>query len=576
MVSAALCMLRRFGPEFAGERRAFAAMATLGLLGVAAGVASPWPLQWLIDGLLAHAKLPAPIAAIAERSSPALAAIAIAGVSLAFALARVLSGTQQRLVEARIRERLGLAVRDRMLQQLLSLPPTIATAHRSGELVDRLVTDSNLFVRLVTKTAPEALQHLGTTAFTLAAMFAIEPRLGALGLAALPPLAWLAHRHAHTLGDASRAKRGSEGMLAGVAQEVVRGHASLQASGESELARDRFREVALRSLARGAAEARAGLRMERSLQIAQAFALAAMLALGGVLVLRGRLTVGQLTVFVAYLSQLLKPVEKINELASALAKGFAGGERLLDLLDREPAVSDRAGARELTPSQGRLAMRGVRFAYAGGPPVLRGVDLALAPGLLTALTGPSGAGKSTIVQLLARVFDPERGEVTLDGQPLAAFTLRSLRRQIAVMSQRGHLFAGTLRGALSELAPGSTDSELMRALDAVALGEFAASLPRGLDTPLGEDGVNLSGGQRQRLAFARIVLSRRPIVLLDEPTASVDAISQRILLDAMRRLAQQRTLLVVTHRSAVLEAADVVLRIEGGVLRGDTAAESAA
>jgi ABC-type multidrug transport system fused ATPase/permease subunit len=213
-----------------------------------------------------------------------------------------------------------------------------------------------------------------------------------------------------------------------------------------------------------------------------------------------------------------------------------------------------------------LELRDVCFTYGDSrkTAVLRGVNLRLVPGQLAVLVGASGAGKSTLVSLLVRLFDPSSGDIRLDGRPLAAYTLRSLRQQIAMMSQDTHLFAGSLREALTPTGERLGDADIWRALALVAMEDAVRGIPGALDAPLGEDGINLSGGQRQRLSLARAFLLDRPILLLDEPTSNVDPESEAIIASALSRMREGRTCLAITHRPSLFDHADVVYRLEAG------------
>jgi ABC-type multidrug transport system fused ATPase/permease subunit len=196
--------------------------------------------------------------------------------------------------------------------------------------------------------------------------------------------------------------------------------------------------------------------------------------------------------------------------------------------------------------------------------VLRGVNLRLQPGELAMLVGASGAGKSTILSLLVRLFDPTSGEILLDGRPLRSLTVRSLRAQMAMMSQDTHLFAGSLREALTPTGERLPDARIWDALALVAMEDFVRGVPGTLDAPLGEDGVDLSGGQRQRLSLARAFLLDRPILLLDEPTSNVDPESEAVIAAALDRLRRGRTCLAITHRLSLFDRADVAYRLEQG------------
>jgi ABC-type multidrug transport system fused ATPase/permease subunit len=272
-------------------------------------------------------------------------------------------------------------------------------------------------------------------------------------------------------------------------------------------------------------------------------------------------------VLASYLTQLLKPVERLNDIAENASKGVAGGERLVALLAQQSVVRDAPDAIAIQRARGVIELRDVWFDYGTitrRRPVLRGVNLRLEPGQLAVLVGASGAGKSTLLNLLVRLFDPTEGTILLDGRPITGITIRSLRQQIAVMSQETHLFAGSIREAL--IPDGSTvsDGRIWEALSFVALEGFVRDLPDGLDAVLGEDGLNLSGGQRQRLSLARAFLLDRPILLLDEPLSHVDAASEAVVAEALGRMRANRTCLAITHRLSLFDNADVVYRLEDG------------
>jgi ATP-binding cassette subfamily B protein len=416
-------------------------------------------------------------------------------------------------------------------------------------------------------------QNVATVLLILAVMLRLDLRLAAFGVVLVPALAAVIRHYSKRLWAASRDKRRHEGKISGLAQEIVRGLPVIQALGGERQARSRFERRNRKRLRAGVEETRVAVRMEQTLQIAQGFALALMTGAGALLVLRGQLTVGQLTVFAAYVAQLLKPIEKLNDLSETAGRGFAGGERLLALLAHEPAVTDAPGAVEVGRARGLIEFRDVRFKYPeeGGPAnderaglVLGGVDMRLEPGRLAVLVGPSGAGKSTIMSLLVRLFDPTSGDILLDGRPLREITLRSLRAQVAVMTQDTHLFSGSLRRALVPDGAEPSAERIWEALALVAMDDFVRELPRQLETKLGEDALNLSGGQRQRLSLARAFLLDRPVLLLDEPLANVDDASAAVILRALDRLRATRTCLAITHQTQLLDYADVVYRLDGG------------
>ena len=561
-------LVRAFGPDLWAHRRLLFGAYAFRLVAVAALVFSPWPLKVIIDNVIASRPLPGALQGLGAGLSPESLVL---WMSILFVAATVLGAVANALeknLSARVRERLTLSLRDRLLAHLQTMPPTFRTTRRSGELVLRLVDDSDLFVRVMTKTLPVLFQQVATVLLILAVMHRLDLRLAALGLILVPALFLVIRHYSTRLWAASRDKRKHEGKVSGLAQEIIRGLPVIQALGGENHARRRFERVNRKRLRAGVEETRVAVRMERTLQIVQGLALALTTGVGALLVLRRQLTVGELTVFAAYVAQLLKPIEKLNDLSETAGRGFAGGERLLALLDHSPLVRDEEGAVEVVRARGVVEFQNVWFEYPGEEPrgefVLRGVCLRLEPGRLHVLVGPSGSGKSTIMSLMVRLFDPSRGRVTLDGRLLREITVSSLRSQVAIMTQDTHLFSGSLRRALIPDGVEPREERIWEALALVALDDFVRSLPEGLETCLGEDALNLSGGQRQRLSLARAFLMDRPVLLLDEPLANVDAASAAVILKALDRLRRTRTCLAITHQTELLEYADVVYRLDGG------------
>ena len=559
-------VMRWSGPIVWEHRRVVGAAYLFRVAAVAAALAAPWPLKIIIDNVLSGRPLPRALRMFTSggRSEALLAAMAAAIVLIS--IFRALVESKQATLSARFRERLNTDLRDRMLAHLQLLPPTIRTTHRSGELVLRLVGDVDQFVRFQAKTIPTILEYLLTTTATMGLMLWLQPQLAAFTLVLLPALAVIVRHYGARLGAASRERRRREGDVAGLAQEIVRGLPVVQALGGDRHARRRFHELNTSSLAAGVQETRVAAQMERTIRVAHGVATALLVGSGALLVLRGRLTLGALTVLSSYLAQLLKPVERLNDIAETTSKGMAGGERLLALLEQQPTIRDAPDAIQITRARGVIELREVCFSYGGRrrADVLRGVTLRLEPGQLAVLVGASGAGKSTLLSLLVRLFDPTSGEILLDGRPLPTIAVRSLREQIGMMSQDTHLFAGSLREALSPTGERLADTRIWHALSLVAMEDFVKSIPGALDAPLGEDALNLSGGQRQRLSLARAFLLDRPILLLDEPTSNVDPESEAVIAAALGVMRQGRTCLAITHRLSLFDHADVAYRLDEG------------
>lgn len=293
---------------------------------------------------------------------------------------------------------------------------------------------------------------------------------------------------------------------------------------------------------------------------------------GGWLVIHGQMTVGSLFGFLLMINIFIRSIDRINMMMEILTKGMAGFKRFLELLDEEPDVQQRPDARPAPPFVGDIRLHNVSFGYEGnGQRVLRGVNLAIAPGETVALVGPSGAGKTTVAHLIPRFYDVDKGAITIDGIDIRDMTLRSLRRQIGIVQQDVFLFNGTLRENIAYGKLDATDDEIRRAAARAQLAEFIESLPQGYDTWVGERGTRLSGGQRQRIAIARMFLKNPPILILDEATSALDAETEVAIQKALAELAQGRTTLVIAHRLATIRHADRIFVItEQGVAEAGT------
>jgi ABC-type multidrug transport system fused ATPase/permease subunit/glycosyltransferase involved in cell wall biosynthesis len=561
-------LVNAFGRDLWEHRGPLACSYFLRSLAIGAALFAPWPLKLIIDHIITSHSTPRLFPVITLQLRPDQLVMWLAGLFLFVTVCGAVANAAEKNISARIRERLTLSIRDRLMGHLQTLAPTFRNDNRSGELVLRLVDDSDLFVRILTKTLPLLFQQFATLLLTLGVMFIVDVRLGLLASILIPVLVVVCRHYSRQLWAASRKKRRHEGKVSGLAQEIVRGMPVIQALGGESHARTKFENTNQKRLKAGVEETRVAVRMERTLQIIQGVALALVTGGGALLALRGQITIGELTLFTAYIAQLLKPIEKLNDLAETSGRGFAGGERLLALLEQQALVQDSPGAIELSRAGGVVEFRNVWFEYpdssVGRGVVLRGIDLRLEPGRLAVLQGESGAGKSTILSLLVRLFDPAQGEILLDGISLRQIKLKSLRSQVAIMTQELHLFSGTLRSVLMPAGVELGEDRLWDALSLVALDEFVRGLPQKLDTSLGEDGLNLSGGQRQRLSLARAFLLDRPILLLDEPLANVDAASAAVILKALDRLRCEKTCLAITHESSLLKYADIVYYLKDG------------
>ncbi|MGE5689545.1 MAG: ABC transporter ATP-binding protein, partial [Pseudomonadota bacterium] len=293
-------------------------------------------------------------------------------------------------------------------------------------------------------------------------------------------------------------------------------------------------------------------------------AVAVVLGYGGYLYFDGSITVGTLLAFMLYLSNFFDPVQQLSQLYNTFLAAVAALDKIMDVLDEEPEVTDAPAARPLAAIDGHVHFDDVRFRYRTGPEVLHGIDLDVPAGTTVALVGHTGAGKSTIAKLIARFYDPQEGRITIDGVDLRDVTQESLRRQLGVVPQEGFLFAGTVRDNIAFARPDAKPDEIVRAAQAVGAHDFVLRLENGYETELGERGTRLSLGQRQLIAFARALLADPRILILDEATSSVDIGTERRIEGALRTLLAGRTAFVIAHRLSTIRDADLIVVLEHG------------
>ncbi|WP_237216062.1 ABC transporter ATP-binding protein [Falsiroseomonas oryziterrae] len=463
---------------------------------------------------------------------------------------------------------LGIAIetelRRRAFDHLMKLSFRFYDGQKTGHLVGRLTKDLEEIGEVAHHGPEDLLIAVLTFAGAFALMFLVNPMLAAITLLVMPATGFIVARYGGRMTRNWQAQFGRVGAFNARIEEAVGGIRVVKAfANEAEERRlfaadnEGYRRTKLdgyRIMAAGVTLNYIGLRLVQ---------VVVMLA-GSVLIVRGAMSVGDFVAFLLLVGVLFRPLDKIAAVIETYPKGIAGFRRYRELMAIEPDIADRSDARPAPALRGALRLDGVSFGYSPGRPVLRGVDLAVAPGETVALVGPSGAGKTTLCALVPRFYDVDAGRITLDGHDIRDLTLESLRRQIGIVPQDTFLFAGTIRENIAYGRLGATDAEILEAARRARLDDLLASLPDGLDTVVGERGVRLSGGQKQRLAIARVFLKNPPVLILDEATSALDTETERAIQAALADLARGRTTLVIAHRLATIRDADRIVVVQDG------------
>jgi ATP-binding cassette subfamily B protein len=396
--------------------------------------------------------------------------------------------------------------------------------------------------------------------------FRIDPELALVAMVISPVLFMLSMAYRPRFRKRSKEVKQLESSAMGVLQEVLSAVRVVKAFGREKHEEDRY-------VHKSQAGMRARVRLDLlggsySLLVGLTTALgtACVLWIGVYHVRAGILTLGSLLLVVSYLSQLYAPLKTIGRKATSLQTHWVGLERAFSVLDQLPDVPERPNARPLVRGSGSIAFQHASFAYDEDHPVLQDICFEVPRGARVGIAGRTGAGKTTLLTLLTRFYDPTSGQILLDGVDLRDYRLADLRSQFAIVLQEPVLFSTSITENIAYARPGAAEEEIVQAAKMADAHDFILALPRGYQTVVGERGVRVSGGERQRISLARAFLKDAPILLLDEPTSSVDMKTEAAILKATERLMQDRTTFMVAHRLSTLESCDVMLQLEHGRL----------
>lgn len=434
----------------------------------------------------------------------------------------------------------------------------------TGELMSRVTNDLSALEHFVTHgsalTAVDLIRLIGGSMI----LFILDWRLAALVLIPVPILA-VSLRHYNTkIRPVYRNVRARLGDINAKLQDNLSGIRVIQAFAREEMERQRFTSESERYYRARVKGIRYWSVFFPAIRFLSAMGSVIVLGVGTVMVVKGELSLGTLVAFLSYTTSFYEPINRLTEVDNIFQEAIAAGERFFEILDETTEVKDAPDAVALPTIQGQMVFDAVTFRYGTGEKVLHDIAFAMAPGEMVALVGPSGAGKTSIANLICRFYDPNHGEITIDGHDLRRIKLSSLRQQVAVVLQDSFLFNNNVAENLLYGKPDATRKDLIQAAKAANAHEFIMQLPQGYDTEIGERGIKLSGGQKQRLALARAILADPRVLILDEATSSVDAEAEFLIQQALERVLQGRTSLVIAHRLSTIRNADKIIVLDQG------------
>lgn len=534
--------------------------------GVLMAVARPWPIKMVLDyAIIPTGRVKWVFPYHLMKGYGAMGVVSIACVLLfAVTLLWGLFIYYQRYLVAAAGQRITYTLRQRLFLRLEHLSLSFHHRQRVGDLLLRAVGDTTMLREMLVDATMIILSEFCVLIGMMSVMFALDWQLTLISLSIFPLLSLAVFQISANLRTAIRRQRKKEGRMASLFGEMLQSVAVIQVFAREAHEAERFRGSNQQFMRQGLRTVRMEANLERIAEGMIALGTGAVLWFGVGRVLTGVLTPGDLVVFTSYLASMYRPLRRIARVTSRLSKATVCSERVFDVLRVRERVKVHPDAVRAPRFKGRVTFKNVNFAYRPGEPVLNDLSFTVERGQTLALVGPNGAGKSTLCGLLPRLFDPTSGRIKIDGEKINRFTLESLREQTGVVLQESLLLAGTVRENIAYGKPEATLEEVLAAARLADAHEFIECLPDGYDTHVGERGGTLSVGQRQKIAIARAMIKDPAILILDEPTASLDPSSAAQLNQTLSALASTRTTFRASHRLADVCGADLILVLQGG------------
>ncbi len=538
------------------------------------GLAAPWPLKIIIDNVVNHHPLRGLFAWMDEifkkENEKQFAAIAAISVIIIAAIGSLASYIKDYFTES-IAQYVANNLRGRIYHHLQRLSLEYYDTHQTGKLLSTITSDVSTIQDFASSSLMNIFVDLLTIVGMLGIMFYLNAGFTLVAIAVTPFLIFFVSRFKKIIKKATREVRQDQSTMLAILQQGLESIRSVNAFGRQDMEEARLKKISLETVGAALKARRVKSVLNPVILLAVSFCTAVVLWRGADLVLNGAMTVGALTVFLWYMNKFFSPVQDLAKMINTIAQVTVALERVRAILGTHIMVAQKAGAKAPGQLTGNISFKNVSFAYVSSTPVLKELNLEIIAGQQVGVCGPTGCGKSTVASLIARFYDPTAGQVFIDGINIKDFTLDGLRSQIGFVLQETVLFYGSIRENIAYGRPEATEEEIIEAAKLANAHDFISRLPKGYDTMVGEHGATLSGGQRQRLGIARAVVRNSPILVLDEPTASLDAEAEKTVMAALQNLMKGRTVITIAHRlSTICHSDKIIVLHQGGVAEEGT------
>ena len=529
----------------------------------------PWPIKIVLDYVIGSKPPPAWMASfirsIFGQNKLAVLNFAALFVIVIAAVGAVASYTEKYLT-TKVAQWVMHDLRQTLYHHIQRLSLSFYDRTRIGDLITRVTNDIEAIQDFVSSALLGIVVDVVTLVGMLVVMLYLNWQFTLIALAVAPLLFAQVYILTRRIKDAARAVRKKESEIVSVIEEALSSIRVVKAFASEGYEEQRLEKETLESMDMALKARSIKASLSPAVDVIIAAGTCVVLWYGARLVMTGQLTSGALVVFLLYLGKMYKPMRDLSKMTDTISKASVGAERIREVIeiDTERAAPNMPRPRRAPPFRGKIEFDHVSFAYQDKGAVLDDVSFVIEPGQFAALVGPTGSGKTTIISLIPRFYDPTSGRVKIDGQDIAEFKVKSLRKQISFVLQDTLLFRAPVWQNIAYGKPEASRDEIIRAAKLANAHEFIAGLPQGYDTMVGERGMTLSGGQRQRIAIARAVIRNSPILILDEPTSGLDAAAEEKVIDALDRLMENKTVLIVSHRLALIRRADIIIVLQDG------------